>query len=320
MIATKLTGGLGSSMFIYAAFRTLAQRNGFEFCYFPVKGLSWLRKELRRSIYMFIFKSGTIHKKQIAKADISQYFNLDGDPAFVRNFNRIRWILRSADSKFELSLINHLNESGATYSSDSQLFFNLNDWSMLSCSFQSEIYFKDNRSEVIKWFRLRERYQKIADDLESKIPTPPNLRCCIHIRRGDYLWQDKGLSNGDDGWVLPYQYYEHIISTLPKNTFLVFATDDPSYVEERFHWVKDKMVLIDNPEPVDQYIFTRCKFNIIANSTYSWWGAWLNDLPGRQIYAPKFHLGWSKGFWCPSGFNYHPDGWNYVDVMSLIKP
>ena len=108
-------------------------------------------------------------------------------------------------------------------------------------------------------------------------------------------------------------YYRRAIAALPADVLPVFITDDPSFVDETFADLPNRFVSRNQSAVVDMFLLTRCKYNIIANSTFSWWGAWLNNTPGMQVTAPLYHTNWNVGAWNTPGLRV--DGWTYVDCL-----
>jgi len=112
----------------------------------------------------------------------------------------------------------------------------------------------------------------------------------LHIRRGDYLSKknSKIYSSLDDS------YYKKAISyfeiNIPKSKFYIF-TDDPEYVYADKMFKGEKFNIISTKKSGvsfnDFYLMSKCKHNIIANSTYSWWPAWLNSNPNKIIISPS---------------------------------
>lgn len=121
----------------------------------------------------------------------------------------------------------------------------------------------------------------------------------------------------EPGWVLPLDYYKEALSRLPGDLFYIIVTDTTDIAEDAFSFLYNKYISRNNPAVVGMFLFTHCKFNIIANSSFSWWGAWLNQMPDKIIYAPKFHLGWPIQVWCPSGIKVNE--WNYIDVLPALE-
>jgi hypothetical protein len=113
----------------------------------------------------------------------------------------------------------------------------------------------------------------------------------IHLRRGDYL-NVFGASA-----ILPMAYYERAIQYMTDRvgdcTFFVFS-DDASYAKQ---WAQTKRQLIvvdhNNAETAheDLQLMALCRHHVIANSTFSWWGAWLNRSTDKQVIAPSNWLG-----------------------------
>jgi hypothetical protein len=68
------------------------------------------------------------------------------------------------------------------------------------------------------------------------------------------------------------------------------------------------------------FLLTLCRYNVIANSSFSWWGAWCNQTPGKEVIAPRYHLGWAKRIWHPGGMEDAPPEWRSIDVLETLGP
>jgi len=112
----------------------------------------------------------------------------------------------------------------------------------------------------------------------------------LHIRRGDYLpntYTEQILE------ACSLDYYlcsvKHIVNIVKRPHFFVF-TDDKVWVRKNFQ-LPYPVTLVDHNGDDKNYqdmrLMSLCKHNIIANSTFSWWGAWLNNNPGKMVFAPK---------------------------------
>ncbi len=160
--------------------------------------------------------------------------------------------------------------------------------------FQSEKYFAHHKDLVKKEFTFR-------DAPETEID--PEGMVSIHIRRGDYL----GLSE-----VHPVQnkdYYRHAMDMFPGREFLIFS-DDIGWCESAdifFGGNKKGYHFSKNDQFTDLYLMSRCTGgHIIANSSFSWWGAWLG---GGETVAPKQWFG-KKG---PQNWSdVYCEGWKVV--------
>ena len=154
-------------------------------------------------------------------------------------------------------------------------------------TWQSEKYFV-SPEKIREAFRfdtskLSPKTIELANYLKGK------LTVSVHIRRGDYLSGD--FSNGF-GKCCDIEYYhkaiQYISKTLENITF-VFFSDDMEWVKKELPF--DNAIYADHNHGVDSwqdmYLMNICQHNIIANSTFSWWGAWLNSNEKKIVIAPK---------------------------------
>jgi len=111
-------------------------------------------------------------------------------------------------------------------------------------------------------------------DLKERIVNSNSVS--IHVRRGDYLTND-GFN------VLPLSYYQKAIKQIEGVKFLYIFSDDIKWCKENF----EEGVFVHLEEYLDFELMKSCKSNIIANSTFSWWAAYLNDNPKKIVIAPK---------------------------------
>ena len=131
----------------------------------------------------------------------------------------------------------------------------------------------------------------------SKYPNIQN-KFFIHVRGGDYLEPSKKIHN-----INLTSYYNKCLELCPNEEFVVF-TNDKEYTNKIFG---NKFPIIDESELDTLYLMSQCKGGICANSSFSWWGAYLN--PNRPIYMP------SKWFNDPSiPGNYYFNGVSVIDV------
>jgi hypothetical protein len=139
--------------------------------------------------------------------------------------------------------------------------------------FQSELYFKDCSDEIRKLLKFRDEYnQKASIYIDSiKLENPNKELTSVHVRRGDYLQYP------DHHPACPLEYYKKAMSHLSgkcDQIFILFS-DDPEWCRENF---RGPDFLISNLGDAysEMCAMTMCHNNIIANSSFSWWGAWLN--------------------------------------------
>ena len=152
--------------------------------------------------------------------------------------------------------------------------------------FQTEKYFLEIRETLLKEFSIHQEISKETESLAKKISTLKNT-CSLHIRRGDYISDEKankvhGTCNLD--------YYQRAIQIINKKydnvTFYIFS-DDISWTKKNLKAEKVVFVDIKSIPHEDMYLMSLCKHNITANSSFSWWGAWLNKNEKKTIIAPK---------------------------------
>lgn len=149
---------------------------------------------------------------------------------------------------------------------------------------QSERYFKDIRNILLNDFH----FPDIEDEQNIKILR--QIQDCksisIHIRRGDYV-------NGFP--LLTKEYYAKAIAYFQNKyldtVFFVFS-NDMEWAKENIQFRKGFFVdwNIGKNSWKDMFLMTQCKHNIIANSSFSWWGAWLNENEGQEVIAPSVWL------------------------------
>jgi hypothetical protein len=153
--------------------------------------------------------------------------------------------------------------------------------------FQSEKYFIHYKEIVLKLLRFPETKNKLLQNYLNLIKNRNSV--AIHIRRGDYLNNPKvRYIHG----ILGEDYYKKSISYVKKRVknplFFIFS-DDINLVKNTFLIFKDKKyIFIDTKSAFsDLYLMSNCKNFIIANSTFSWWGAWLSKNKHKIVCAPK---------------------------------
>lgn len=151
--------------------------------------------------------------------------------------------------------------------------------------FQSEKYFVNYRNLILQYFTpTDDLYKKIYDQYGMILENT----CSIHIRRGDYL----NLQHIHP--VLTKEYYIKAIDELygneKKNIKFIFFSDDILWCKQNFDF--GNSIFIDsNDEIFDIFLMSKCENNIISNSSFSWWGAWLNQRYDKKVVAPKKWFG-----------------------------
>lgn len=171
---------------------------------------------------------------------------------------------------------------------DEKLFSTFRDNCYFTGFFQSEKYFIDIKEIIKREFTLIHPLKPATLDALIKIEEAP-LPVSLHIRRGDYVADTKTSSVHG---VCDLEYYDKAIETItsgyPEATFFVFS-DDIQWAKENLH-TGFPVAFVSNsdiPDYEELHLMSTCKHNIIANSSFSWWGAWLNPNPEKIVIAPK---------------------------------
>ena len=151
--------------------------------------------------------------------------------------------------------------------------------------YQSEKYFSDYRKELLKIFEFSKSKSKQFKIYFDKINK--NNSVAIHFRRGDYI----SPKLKDTHNILSYNYYQRSIDYIKKKVkkpnFFIF-TDDINYIKNTKFVKKNKCFLINTQSSYeDLHLMSTCKHFIIANSSFSWWGAWLGSNKKKIVCAPN---------------------------------
>ena len=165
---------------------------------------------------------------------------------------------------------------------DEDLYNNCPDNCSLFGYFQSPKYFLNIREEIIKDFKFK---KQIIDECKSILKQFDNP-IALHIRRGDFLINSANHHN------LPMSYYENALDCFDEDRQVVIFSDDPEWCLEQKLFSDDRfLVSQSNSSYHDLYLMTQCADFIIANSTYSWWGAWLCMNPFKDVIYPNRWFG-----------------------------
>ena len=147
--------------------------------------------------------------------------------------------------------------------------------------FQTEKYFKHCARELREQFSFK---KYIADECNDIIEECFDNPIALHIRRGDFL------INSGNHYNQSLDYYGKALSKFDSERQVVIFSDDPQWCVEQKLFESDRFIVSSGNDPyVDLYLMTQCNDFIIANSTFSWWGAWLAN-KGKVI-APKKWFG-----------------------------
>lgn len=210
------------------------------------------------------------------KHNKNSFFTID-DAVLVH-----KHILNYKDTIFKnVNLINSKKMNGKiNYYNEPHFHFleipNLDDNVYLNGYFQSEKYFLEFKDEIKKLFLpSTELIKKIHEINKTKfnLDLINDNTCSIHIRRGDYL------KFPDHHPTQNMNYYTRAIKKMPKDSIFLIFSDDINWCKTVFpNDMPEKFKFIEgNTDYEDLILMSTCKNNIICNSTFSWWAAWLNQ-------------------------------------------
>lgn len=178
--------------------------------------------------------------------------------------------------------------------------------------FQSAKYFDHQREKILDTFQLPSELQAIVEQKYQEIVWKENDHTVsIHIRLDDTFATP--VSGVIDFWRQPYDsYYDAAIAMFPGDVTFVVFSDNCDWSRE---YMKEKLknrraVYVCNEDYIDLFLMAHCKHNILINSTYSWWGAYLNKNPDKIVVSPKY---WQKKENTPYRYEMLMPNWILID-------
>jgi hypothetical protein len=169
-------------------------------------------------------------------------------------------------------------------------FWDLPDGTVLRGYFQSEKYFLPFADTIRDEF-TRELHHTMDEPMVS-----------VHVRRGDYLHL------AEDHPPLTMDYYNAAMEHFPGAKFLIFS-DDPGWCLLNFDRSRCEVSVGRKPED-DLTLMSDCQHHVIANSSFSWWGAWLGRNPEKKVIAPAKWFGPAKAGWDTKDLL--PEAWDVI--------
>ena len=187
--------------------------------------------------------------------------------------------LTSASLLGTLRTENYVQENGFTFNKD---LFKIDKTE--NCSlwgfFQTEKYFKHIEKQIRKDFTFKDEIKNECDDLIKQFTNP----IALHIRRGDFVWNDKNHPP------LSLDYYKSALELFDSDREVIIFSDDTEWCKEQELFADDRFAVAEGGDQFyDLCLMSMCDDFIIANSTFSWWGAWLANR--GKVVAPKQWFG-----------------------------
>lgn len=253
-------GGLGNQLFQYAFGRSIEEECGAT-VFFDSSSVS---QKNGRQYMLDRFNTKVRMVSETARHTLRE--------RFLQMFIEERKI-RENDMAYTPSLLARIKKGGSFY---------------LEGYWQTEKYFTNIREELLNEITLRRPLSEMAERIERDIISSASVG--IHVRRGDYV-TNQGAA-GVHGTCGPLYYGAAIASItgkLPNPHFFVFS-DDIAWVKENLPLDPAMATYVSGAGISDEeelMLMSRCQHTIIANSSFSWWGAWLNRNEKKIVIAPK---------------------------------
>lgn len=270
MIIVKLSGGLGNQLFQYAFGRYLSLKHNTE-----------LKLDVQLDINVSNFTPRML--------GLSKY-KIDLNLATTEEIKKHKIFNEGYLSRFERKMIQlfpFINKNIVLEKS----FIILNKELLLDdCYYegywQSEYYFESIKDVIKQDFQLNfdldEANKVIADEIYK------STSISLHIRRGDYISVN---SNSKIYSECSLEYYQDAINFFKlkfENSVFYIFSDDIDWAKENFKGDIFKIIDLNQDNPhADMFLMSICNHNIIANSSFSWWGAWLNGNADKIVISPK---------------------------------
>lgn len=158
---------------------------------------------------------------------------------------------------------------------------NFNEDVVIDGFFQSEKYFKKYHNDIKNLFELKQEYKEYLINKYKSIINDDS--CVIHVRRGDYFTAKELI-------VLDIEYYKKAVKSIGENYNYVIFSDDIPWCKSNFDFINKKTFIEEGDNILELFLMTFFKNHIIANSTFSWWGAWLSE--NSNVYMPNPTNNW----------------------------
>lgn len=277
MIITRLEGGLGNQMFQYAMGKVLAIKNHDDL-------------KLDLSIFHYLMSDPKITKYKYA---LGVFPAITEPAATLWDFKLLapimipqiaqRW--QSIYSASKLGSFKIVKENdGFTYDPS---ILQQNGNIFLLGFWQHPRYMALQASKLRKLFTFHQTIQATVESLLNDIPAAS--RVSVHVRRGDYLAIGLGACS-----IAYYKKAAALIKKKVKNPYFIVVSNDIEWARQNLSFLKNVRWIDpkNGSEAIDLCLMSKCHHHIIANSTFSWWGAWLNPHKNKVVIAPQPWFDW----------------------------
>lgn len=267
-VIIKLHGGLGNQLFQYALGKSIALNNKVAVKF----DTSWFPTQEKRKYELDHFRVTPVFAERDEVVALKKYRRNNGITG------RIQELLHVDRSRYII-------ERGLRFHPD---ILQTQPPAYLDGYWQSEKYFKDIASIVRSEFQVVSLPNGENKTMLSAIQEQNSI--AVHVRRGDYVQDPRANTFHGTPSILYYeQAARFVMQKIVQSVFYVFS-DDLSWVRDNIRFPAQTVYVGQNNTETgfeDLRLMSSCKHHIIANSTFSWWGAWLGEHEGQIVIAPK---------------------------------
>ncbi|TRZ52980.1 alpha-1,2-fucosyltransferase [bacterium] len=268
MIIVKLMGGIGNQMFQYAMGRCLS-----------------LRKEEKMKLDKTGFETDELREYNLNHFNIVESFATAEEKKPFKKYQRKpgkMWYW-----------YNHTIADSSKYAIDELFYFQPNILQLkgpvyLDGYWQTEKYFKEYEDIIRQDFTLKK--EPTGKDMEIAKQILETNAVSVHVRRSDYVSNPVNANYFGTFGPEYYREAERIISKKIANPHFFVFSDDAEWVKKNIFF-KSKTTYVNHNDAsknyADLWLMSLCKHHIIPNSSFGWWGAWLNRNPNKIVIAPK---------------------------------
>ena len=272
MLIVKLTGGLGNQLFQYAIGRVMTEQS-YQELRLDINSFTW--DKLRN----YALSPFNLHARIASNDEIKK----------IKNYNvniKDRILHKIKGKSIPYYLYSTIKEPIFSFDTNFNKYRTKNVY--IEGYWQSEKYFIQIRSLLLKEINIDDSKLSITmRSLKSRILNLENS-VSIHVRRGDYI--SNTLTSEFHG-SCDLNYYKNAMNVIEQSIetpiYFVFS-DDKSYVKEMFE-NNENIIVVEGIsfDYEELLLMSYCKHHIIANSSFSWWGAWLNQNSNKKVIAPS---------------------------------
>ena len=276
------SGGLGNQMFQYALGRHLSIKNNQQLK-LDCSRYPSIKPDLNTDLRNFNLNNFNISAAKASEKEIRKYHKYHQPKGWInRSLSKINKVRFFKKAYYERPFVLEPDDHCQTFDPNI-LNYRYKD-AYFRGFWQSENYFKDIREVLLRDFTVKTAPNEYRSALLKEIEK--NNSVSLHFRRGDITNPESRVG------ALSFDYYNKAIKFLTdkiKNPNFYIFSDDIAWVKKNFK-VDLPSVFVQNTlgeDYEDMRLMIRCKHHIIANSTFSWWGAWLTTNLQKIVIAPE---------------------------------